>query len=156
MINGLREWLLTMIAAAIIWAILETVLPKSAAGAVTRAGGGLVMLLVLLQPLMTLIPQRAEWKYENYLHQIEEKIEEYRAEGEAQMADIIQQETGAYISEKAAEMGISCHARVETAVRDGVPYPYRVVLDTKWNEELSFWLERELDIAAEQQSWEGG
>lgn len=149
----LRKWLLAIIAAALVWAILETIVPKNAAGAAVRTGGGLMLLLVVVQPILALLPRQTEWKYEDYHQEIDQQIEEYRRENQLQMEDIIQKETGAYISAKAKELGLECRVQVDTVVRDGIPYPHSVKLTSARNEELSTWLDSELDIAPERQTW---
>lgn len=78
------------------------------------------------------------------------------------MKSIIGEETGAYILDKAAELGISCQeVRVTCAVEEnGVPYPASVVLVGDLTEEeqarLSRRIEADLAIPAERQSYEKG
>lgn len=151
--NGVREWVLGLIAAAAVLAVLEAIIPKTAAGAIAQTGGGLVLLLVFLHPVLSLSPQQITWIYEDYLQQIDSQIEEYRSTETEQLENIIQAETGAYISEKAAQMGIDCHVRVRTVLRDGIPYPDEVAMSAEKNEELAGWLAEELDIPYDRQHW---
>ncbi|HIY72353.1 MAG TPA: stage III sporulation protein AF, partial [Candidatus Intestinimonas merdavium] len=78
------------------------------------------------------------------------------------MKSIIGEETGAYILDKAAELGIPCQeVRVTCAVEEnGVPYPESVVLvgPMSWEERemLSRRIEADLAIPAERQTYESG
>ena len=78
------------------------------------------------------------------------------------MKSIIGEETGAYILDKAAELGISCQeVRVTCAVEEnGVPYPASVVVLGDMTQEeqarLSRRIEADLAIPAEQQTYESG
>lgn len=151
--NGVREWLLGLVAAAVVLAMLEAIIPKTVAGAVAQTGGGLVLLLVFLRPILAISPQQLTWKYEDYLQQINWQIEEYRLMETEQLESIIQAETGAYISEKAARMGIDCRVKVRTVLRDGIPYPDAVEMTAAKNEELANWLAEELNITYDRQHW---
>jgi len=154
MIGTVREWLLGLIAAAALLSAMSAVMPKTAAGTIARAGGGVVLLLVLLHPLAQFSPKQIARQSQAYLQQIDAQIEEYRHLGEEELAAIIQEKTSAYISEKAAQMGIDCRVTVGTVLRDGVPFPDTVELTARKNEELSRWIESELNIAKERQRWE--
>lgn len=94
-------------------------------------------------------------RYEDLSRDMERQAEAYRQEGQAQLELGIQQRTAAYISEKAAQLGLSCRPRVETAWRDGVPYPSGVTLDIAENQALAEVLTDELGIPPSQQHWLG-
>ena len=74
---------------------------------------------------------------------------------QAQLELGIRQRTAAYISEKAAQLGLSCHPRVEVTWRGGVPYPGSVTLDMAENRALSAILEEDLGIPPSEQHWLG-
>ena len=137
MMDGIRQWLLGVLAAAMALSLLYALLPKGAVRGAARATGGLILLLVVLGPLA------------------ERQAEAYRQEGQVQLELGIQQRTAAYISEKAAQLGLSCRPRVETAWRDGVPYPSGVTLDIAENQALAEVLTDELGIPPSQQHWLG-
>ena len=135
MMDGIRQWLLGVLAAAMALSLLYALLPKGAVRGAARATGGLILLLVS--------------------RDMERQAEAYRQEGQAQLELGIQQRTAAYISEKAAQLGLSCRPRVETAWRDGVPYPSGVTLDIAENQALAEVLTDELGIPPSQQHWLG-
>ena len=154
MIEDLRIWLLGVIAAAFATAILGGSLPKTAAGTIGKVAGGLILLLALLRPVGGVEVDRLSGLYDGYASEIDKQIEAYRQSNQTEMAEIIEQETAAYISKKAEAYGVRCQVQVETSLRDGVPVPCAVRLYTQKNSELSQWIERELGIASAEQTWE--
>ena len=153
MIDALKEWLLAVISAAVCLAVLDALIPKGAIRGIAKVSGGLVMFLVMVQPWQQLDPTDWEMKYETYQQQIDDQVGQYRETYREQMEVIIEEETGAYISEKAESMGVMCRAEVETALEDGVPIPASVRLDAARDEVLALWIEQELGIAEAQQYW---
>ena len=114
-----------------------------------------ILLLVVLGPLAGLDLSDLSLRYQDLSRDMERQAEAYRQEGQAQLELGIQQRTAAYISEKAAQLGLSCRPRVETAWRDGVPYPSGVTLDIAENQALAEVLTDELGIPPSQQHWLG-
>ena len=135
----------------------DEVLDKTmqAVRAAAKATGGLILLLVVLGPLAGLELSDLALRYQDLSRDMERQAEAYRQEGQAQLELGIQQRTAAYISEKAAQLGLSCCPRVETAWRDGVPYPSGVTLDIAENQALAEVLTDELGIPPSQQHWLG-
>ena len=113
------------------------------------------LLLVVLGPLAGLDLSDLALRYEDLSRDVERQAETYRREGQAQLELGIRQRTAAYISEKAAQLGLSCHPRVEVTWRDGVPYPGSVTLDMAENRALSAILEEDLGIPPSEQHWLG-
>ena len=143
MMDGIRQWLLGVLAAAMALSLLYALLPKGAVRGAARATGGLILLLVVLGPLAGLDLSDLALRYEDLSRDMERQ----------ELG--IQQRTAAYISEKAAQLGLSCRPRVETAWRDGVPYPSGVTLDIAENQALAEVLTDELGIPPSQQHWLG-
>ena len=129
MMDGIRQWLLGILAAA--------------------------MGLSLLGPAAGLDLSDLAVRYEDLSRDMEQQAETYRREGQAQLELGIRQRTAAYILEKAAQLGLSCHPRVEVTWRDGVPYPGSVTLDMAENRALSAILEEDLGIPPSEQHWLG-
>ena len=154
MMGWLKDWLTGIIAAAAVLAILYALIPKGAMYTVARFTGGLILLLAVLRPLVKLDPVELKVRYRDYQQQVDDRIEQYREENQTEMAAIIEDETAAYISKKTAGMGISCRARVETELHEGVPVPCRVSLSVPRSEVLSRWIEEEIGIPQEAQIWE--
>ena len=155
MIQVLKEWLFGLVAAAMLLAMLNILLPKRVFRAIGKVTGGLILMLVLLRPVLGLRWEELSGKYQDYELQIRQQTEVYTQENRQQMEDIIEQQLNAYIWETAAEMGLDYEAAVETQLRDGVPYPMSVTIYGDYHEGLSDRIFRDLGIAPELQNWEG-
>ena len=150
----LKEWLTGLIAAAMVLSLVCALIPRGNLYAVARFTGGLILLLAVLRPLIQVKPDDLKMQYKDYQQEVERQILLYQENRDERMAAIIEEKTAAYISKKALEMGISCRITVETELRDGVPIPSRVSLQTSRNESLSRWIEEETGIPQEAQIWE--
>lgn len=105
MMDGIRQWLLGVLAAAMALSLLYALLPKGAVRGAARATGGLILLLVVLGPLAGLDLSDLALRYEDLSRDMERQAEAYRREGQAQLELGIQQRTAAYISEKSGAAG---------------------------------------------------
>ena len=154
MISILRRWLTGILAAALGLSLLEAITPRGASKGIMKVTGGMVIFLVLLQPLSTVKLDDLEWKYRLQEETLDRQIEQYRVGYINEMEIIIAEKTAAYISDKAAQMGISCRAEVRTETHDAIPVPVLVRINTPKEDTLSAWMEDELGISADQQYWE--
>lgn len=149
-----RTWLFGIVAAAMVLSILYALIPKGALLTIAKCTGGLVMLLVVLRPLLTLDMDSLRWQYEAWEGTIQQQTEAYTDANRQEMAVIIQQETAAYISEKAAALGLTCHPEVTCQERDGVPFPVGVTLDIPRSPALAEVIETDLGIDEDCQHWQ--
>ena len=154
MIDTIRQWLWGVITASICLAVLENILPKGSIRGIAKTSGGLVMLLVLLQPLGSIDLDNLDWKIGNYQVEIDSKIEDYQKDYRQQMESIIADELSAYISKKTEQMGIDCRVKVEVETIRDVPVVMAVRFSGKRDKELAVWLDQELDIDRSKQHWE--
>lgn len=128
-------------------------MPDGAVKKVGKLTGGLILMLGVLQPLVTM-------DYEDLYDMVntlpagaitEEKIE---TQVHDPLKGIIEQELATYIVDKAEELGAECTATVVCQTGD-VPTPERVtivgMLTREQKEVLSRYLTEELDIAPENQ-----
>ena len=92
-------------------------------------------------------------QYEEWERTIQQQTETYTAANQQEMETLIQEETAAYISEKAAQLGVVCHPEVTCQVRDGVPFPVEVTLDIPKNTALSQIIRTDLGIDEMHQRW---
>lgn len=148
-----RTWLFGIVAAAMVLSILYALIPKGALLTIAKCTGGLVMLLVVLRPLLTLDMDSLRWQYEAWEGAIQQQTEAYTDANRQEMAAIIQQETAAYISEKAAELGLTCSPEVTCQLQDGVPFPVEVTMDIPKNAALSRIIAAFLGIDEAHQRW---
>ena len=78
MMDGIRQWLLGVLAAAMALSLLYALLPKGAVRGAARATGGLILLLVVLGPLAGLDLSDLALRYEDLSRDVERQAETYR------------------------------------------------------------------------------
>ena len=149
----LRTWLLGIIAAGMILAVLYALLPKGRMKPIAHAVGGVALLLVIVQPVMRLDLGDFAGCYQEYRQEIESLTEEYKQAGDRELAGHIADKTAAYIASKGEDMGIPCTVQVTTEQREGVPYPATATLNVPREEALSAWISETLDIDRAHQFW---
>ena len=144
MMEMLQGWLLGLTAAALAVSLLTAMLPKGETiRRIAGLAGGLILLLAVVQPLLRVRWEELTWRYETY----------QRAYADSLSGDIADR-TAAYISEKAASLGIDCRVQVEVRTEDGLPLPYGASLDVERDQVLSDYMAQELGIPASRQSWQ--
>ena len=117
MMAGLRGWLLALVAASLICALADALMPKGAVKRVGRLVCGLVLASAILSPLAGLDVESGQSWLERHLAS---------EEVNSQMKVIIEQEYAAYIVDKAAQLGAACSARTECRRDGGLYLPQRV------------------------------
>ena len=140
MIGAVREWLAAVVAVSLLLAAVQSLVPEGNLKRIASFTGGLLLLLVLLQPLEDLTGSLAAPDFGKYSRTVQDRQAEL--------------EQAAYIWDKAAELGLSVTVRVETAAGEaGVPLPWSAEVTGPWSQELSAYMERELGIPQERQVW---
>ena len=158
MIELLWQWLTGVTCAAMIAALADSLTPAGTVKRIGRMAGGLLLLIAVVQPVLE-VDFSALASASVPLELEESELEKTDLEW---MKTIIGRETGAYILDKAEELGISCQeVQVTCAVEEnGVPYPASVVVRGDMTQEeqalLSRRIEADLAIPAEQQTYESG
>ena len=115
---------------------------------------GLLLLAVLLRPLGNVDLSAVSLDLSAYRQTVERRQAELEQEGQKELLGLIEAELESYISDKAADMGLTL--RVQVTVEpdgSGVPVPVSVELTGPRSEVLSRWLETELGVPAERQVW---
>lgn len=126
MMAGLRGWLLALVAASLICALADALMPKGAVKRVGRLVCGLVLASAILSPLAGLDVESGQSWLERHLASVEFQRAELEEEVNSQMKVIIEQEYAAYIVDKAAQLGLTCSARVECVrSEEGLYLPVR-------------------------------
>lgn len=160
MIELIRTWLIGITCAAIVVALCESLAPNGAVRKVGRFTGGLVLLIAVLQPFLTLDMRDLSGLLNEYRVEAGSYSTQLETENEKLMKNIIEDQTGAYILDKAAALGIDgCEISVEAAAREGeYPVPEAVTVTGNLTESqrsaLSRQIEADLAIPAERQIWE--
>ena len=154
MMEHVRQWLSSIVVVSLLLSVVQSLVPKGSLRRVASFLSGLVLLAVLLEPLPKLDLEGLE------LRGLQEETEKVRrqleAEQETALKAGIAEQTEAYISDKAAALGLTVQAQVETRTgEDGVPLPWSADMEGGYAEELAQWIEAELDIPRERQVWHG-
>ncbi len=152
----MRQWMIGIFAAALLSAVALAITPKNKKA--VALAGGLIMILAAVKPLAELTYQDIAMQISRY--QI--KADELRTGidvGNAEiMALIIQEQTEAYILDKAAELGLEIEVEVTTLeASDGWPYPVKTRISGQLSESdiqrLSRIISDELAIEPDRQEW---
>lgn len=152
----LKEWLLGLIAAAMLVTLTEALLPEGRLRRVLHSCGSVVLLLAIVQPLRGWNSPGLRWQLSDAEAMAEERIAQYEEGNLTAMETIIKEKCSAYISKTAAELGLTCHAQVECRAENGVPLPCEVTLDIPCDTALSRRITAELGINGAHQHWQEG
>lgn len=155
MIAAVRTWLLAIITVSMAVSLTELLLPSGTLRRMISMIGGLILLLVMLQPILHLHLETLDWDISTYRSAVESRTEELESEHTKALSEGIAAQTEAYISDKARQLGLECtvHVTVETET-DGMTYPVlSAVLDCAYQETLASYMEEILGISKERQSW---
>ena len=156
MIVALKGWLTAVLTTAVMLTVAEKLVPEGSLRKIASITGGLILLLVLVQPVTKLQVGQLRLDYGAYADAVRQRQQELQAENTAEMAELIAERTEAYILDKAASLGISCQAVVTTAPgEDGLPCPVAAELSCPPSEALAECLESELGIPKERQVFHG-
>ena len=155
----IRQWILGITCAAMILALAECLTPAGSAKKAGRLAGGLLLLLAVLKPLMSLDYDTLAQVLSEERISTSDYADTLNLENDRLVKAIIEEETAAYISDKAGELGVDCEAEVIYHYgEDGQAWPTAVTirgsLDSGQKKKLSDFLEAELAIPEENQTFE--
>lgn len=156
----MRQWLVGITCAAMITALAEGLSPPGAVRKIGRFTGGLVLLVAVLKPIASVDGQalsRALTEYRLDLSAYSTRLEE---ENSALMKSIIEEQSAAYIVDKAEQLGLSCRVEVEAEADGQWPVPWTVTvtgpLDEADQETLTRQIQADFGIPAERQFYRRG
>ncbi|MDY3282634.1 stage III sporulation protein AF [Dysosmobacter sp.] len=156
MMAALRSWLTAVLTTAVLLSLAERLAPEGSLRKITSLVGGLILLVVLTRPLTALGAGELRLDYEDRSAAVEQRRQELQAENDKTLAELIARETEAYISDKAAELGLECQASVTVAPNaDGIPVPWSAELSCGPSGALAAELEQALGIPRERQVFHG-
>lgn len=154
MIEALRSWMISIIVVSVMLSVVQAMTPDGNIRKIVSALSGLLLLLAMLQPLSHKSMNLQISRRDDIQRDVRQRTEELQKKQTQERQKLIEEKTAAYISEEAKQLGISCTARVKTAVnKDGVPRPASAALSCPPSEQLSAYMERELGIARGRQTW---
>lgn len=155
MMQTLYTWIRTIAMCTLLLSMIQALLPQ---GTLKKAAGwisGLILLVILLTPLKNLDSICTDPLFE--MESALEAQETLNREGQAAILAGIAERTEAYISEQAAQRGLTVTAHVEVELQsDHLPVPVRVELYGPYSAELSACIQQALNIPPERQVWHEG
>ena len=159
MMELVRNWLIGVTAAAMVVALAESLAPEGAVKKIGKLTGGLLLMVAILQPLIGLDYASLSGILTEYRLEAEGYSTALETENVRLMKTIIEEQTAAYIQDKAAELGADCTAEVTCRENDdGNLYPASVVvygeLTQAQTNALSRTIEGDLAISAQNQQYE--
>lgn len=154
--DTLRAYLLAVSGAALLCGIINRFLGKERTGQLVKVLTGLLLVITIIQPLGNVCTDF----FEDFSIQLSDDAESAVALGEKQtqkaLADIIKTESGAYILQKASELGIEVQVTVEVTNSD-IPTPVAVRITGAAapfaKTQLQSFIEQQLGISKENQQW---
>ena len=155
MIAAVRTWLTAVAAVSLLLSVVQYITPKGTLRDTASFIGGLLLLLVLLQPVRkAALPDDVHMGLAEYEKQVETYRTKLEEERKKKLGTLRESETEAYILDKAARMGLTVRIKVGTEENsEGVPVPVSAELTGTPSRELSRWIEAELGIPVERQVW---
>ena len=110
--GAVRGWLLAVIAASLLCALADALMPQGAVKRVGKLVCGLVIMAAIVSPMVDLDVEEGRRWLEECLTGVELRAAELEDTVGGQRKAIIERECAAYIVDKAAELGWTCTARV--------------------------------------------
>lgn len=154
MMEALGRWLLSVSAAALLVSVVQALIPEGGLRRTASFTGGLLLLAVLLRPAVDLDLSSLSLGLEAWTEQVEQRQSELEQQQTNALAEGIAERTAAYISDKAAALGLRVTVRVETETgEDGIPIPAAVEVDGPRSDALSAYIAEELGIPVQRQVW---
>lgn len=155
----LKQWITGITCAAIIAAAAQALAPPGRVKKAGRLAVGLLLLLAVLKPLGGLDYDALAGALARYRPDSAACAAALEEKNQAVLKTVIEEKTGAYISDKAEALGMNCAAEVTYYYGpDGEVRPEAVVVRGEFTEnqqaQLSRALEGELGIPAARQSFE--
>lgn len=156
-VDWIRQYILTITAAAIVCAGIKTLVgQKSTQATVIRIIAGIFIALTVVAPWTKLDFSNIGDYFKDFSVDAEAAAASGVSYAQAQTAAIIKSQTESYILDKAASLGICAEAEV-TVSQDGLPVPYAVTIQTNaapyTKERLRRYIVEELGIPEAQQTW---
>ncbi|MCI8479168.1 MAG: stage III sporulation protein AF [Oscillospiraceae bacterium] len=159
MIALIKEWLVGITCAAMFVALAGALMPEGPVRKIGRLTSGLVLLLAVVQPVLQLDSGILARSFLSYQAVWQEEALPLEDTNLTLMKELIEEQTGAYILDKAASFGIEC--QVEVTAQDGgegyYPIPTSVVIHGNLTDYqrtvLTRQLEADLALPADQQHY---
>ena len=150
----LRQWVLTLTAAALGCSVALALTPEGRVRKVVRLACTLAMAIAMLTPLCRLNLDSYALSLAKYRETLLAAEKNGADSAERLSRTLIEDECSAYISDKGTELGLGTFpVRVLAKWGDAFWYPYEIWLETQPSEELMRWMEGELGVPRERMHW---
>ena len=155
----LRNWLIGITAAAIVSSVAECLMPDGSVKRIGKFASGLLLMLAIIRPVLTVDYEALAGSIANHRYDVQEYSAALEIENERLKKIIIEDRTGAYIRDRAAELGMDCSVTVQCRLNKNEQlYPESVTVYGEMTREqenkLMRIIEEELAIPAEKQQFE--
>lgn len=151
----LRQWLIGITCAAMIVALAEGLMPPGAIRKIGKLTGGLVLLVVIVKPVAALDVTALSRSLTEYKLDLSAYSMDLEKENRELMKTIIEEQSAAYISDKAEALGIQCQVYVQASEEEDWPVPWTVTvigsLDSEQRAALEAQIEASFAIPAQRQ-----
>ena len=157
----LHEWITGITCISILLTAAQCLMPEGSVRKVGSLAGGLLLLLALIMPLKSLETKDLSLALAEYRLMGTDSVELLELENERLVKTIIEEQTTAYILDKAEAVGIKCSAEVSYEYSDnGIAYPVEVTifgdLTKEQKRKLMQIIENDLAVSKENQFYKKG
>ncbi len=156
MMEGIREYLISVVAVCMITVIADVLIQKSALKKIVRLIGGMLILLVAIRPLLSVDMERISAYLEGINAEYRFDTEEIKSTQEEILRRQIKQSAEVYIENKAKALGATLHAEI-TLSEGEYPEPVSVkligTLTPEQVQTMSAEIETALNIPVSRQEW---
>jgi stage III sporulation protein AF len=160
MTGSVGQWVLALVAVALVVALLDALTPEGSAHRVMRLAGGLLLLVIMLRPLNTLVGMDFSDLVEEFAQQDTGRDTDLDDTNRELLESLTIQSAQAYIQRQGELLGVECRATVTCQWQEDLPVPCEVELVGHWTEEsqtsLCARIAEDLGISAEHQSYKEG
>ena len=154
MINAVKEWIVQSIAAMLLVSVIQQLIPEGTIRKITAFLGGLILLIVMLQPIPKIKELDLESKFETLQQEFEKEKEDFEEINRERLAVEIERQVSEKIEQKAEAYGKTITVYVETEENaEKIPVPSCVEIEGEYQQELAAWIEAEWKIPSHQQKW---
>lgn len=155
--NAIREYLLTVTAAAIVCSIAKHLAgDKSTAGKITKVVSGIFLTITVISPIKNFQLSKMDGLLDDYRIMAYETAQSGADMANTAMGDIIKEKTEAYILEEAKKMDIDISVEVKLSESEP-PIPDQVIItgivSPYKKNVLSQYISDNLGISREKQKW---
>lgn len=157
MTQGVRTYLLSVSAAAILLSLVQTVLPENAIRRVAAFAGGMLLILTVLSPVVQIQADELTAAIGRIRPDTEAVEEQAKRTVRESMGLLIKQKSETYILDKARQSGIQIEAEVIVSDDGEYPIPEKVILTGSVSpaqmQALSNIISNDLGIPPRRQEW---